>query len=118
MNKKGCKSRRFSFLRNHPLTVTVDWQSIRVQEIAQHETGKVPRTVEVEISEDLCDAARPGDVVAVTGVVKHINVGCVVSCYNSVSLLTFVCIELFYYDQLHSLVSKSCSYLMFYPNQC
>ena len=69
LNGQGCKSRRFSLLRNHPLTATVDWQSIRVQEIAQHETGKVPRTVEVELSEDLCDAARPGDVVTVTGVV-------------------------------------------------
>ena len=35
----------------------------------------------MEISEDLCDAARPGDVVTVTGVVKHINVGWVFRIY-------------------------------------
>ena len=39
-----------------PLTETVDWQTIKVQEImrdGQREAGRIPRTVECELTLDL-----------------------------------------------------------------
>ncbi|CBI32613.3 unnamed protein product, partial [Vitis vinifera] len=35
--------------------------------------GRVPRTVECELTEDLVDACIPGDVVTVTGIIRQIN---------------------------------------------
>ncbi|KAK9124361.1 hypothetical protein Sjap_013963 [Stephania japonica] len=49
---------------------------LRLQELLRsenHEEGRVPRTVECELSEDLVDACIPGNVVTVTGIVKVIN---------------------------------------------
>uniref|UniRef100_A0A803N9H1 DNA helicase n=1 Tax=Chenopodium quinoa TaxID=63459 RepID=A0A803N9H1_CHEQI len=37
------------------------------------EEGRVPRTVECELSEDLVDDCIPGDVVTVTGIIRQIN---------------------------------------------
>ena len=48
----------------------------RLQEILKsenHEEGRVPRTVECELTEDLVDACIPGDVVTVTGIIRQIN---------------------------------------------
>ncbi|KAL0347221.1 UNVERIFIED_CONTAM: putative DNA helicase MCM8 [Sesamum calycinum] len=38
-----------------------------------HEEGRVPRTVECELTEDLVDTCIPGDVVTVTGIIRVIN---------------------------------------------
>ncbi|CDP06703.1 unnamed protein product [Coffea canephora] len=38
-----------------------------------HEEGRVPRTVECELTEDLVDACIPGDIVTVTGIIRMIN---------------------------------------------
>lgn len=49
---------------------------IRLQELLRsedHEEGRVPRTVECELTEDLVDACIPGDVVTVTGIIKTFN---------------------------------------------
>eukprot|EP00095_Tigriopus_kingsejongensis_P008799 maker-scaffold1329_size47409-snap-gene-0.11 protein:Tk08799 transcript:maker-scaffold1329_size47409-snap-gene-0.11-mRNA-1 annotation:"dna replication licensing factor mcm8" len=67
----GCRGRRFEPLRSHRQSVTVDWQTIRVQELDQCESGRVPRTIEAELTDDLCDSAVPGDVITLTGVVKN-----------------------------------------------
>lgn len=48
----------------------------RLQELQRsenHEEGRVPRTVECELTEDLVDACIPGDVVTVIGIIKVIN---------------------------------------------
>lgn len=48
----------------------------RLQELTKpddHEEGRVPRTVECELTEDLVDACIPGDVVTVTGIIRVIN---------------------------------------------
>ncbi|CAK8676777.1 unnamed protein product [Clavelina lepadiformis] len=69
----NCKGRTFEPQRNHPLTEITDWQLIKLQESAsdeQRETGRMPRTIEVELTRDLTDAASPGDVVTITGIVK------------------------------------------------
>lgn len=45
----------------------------RVQELMsddQREAGRIPRTIECELVQDLVDSCVPGDVVTITGVVK------------------------------------------------
>ncbi|VVA97025.1 unnamed protein product [Arabis nemorensis] len=70
----GCKSRIFTPIRSS--AQTIDFQKIRVQELQKpedHEEGRVPRTVECELMEDLVDTCIPGDVVTVTGIIGVIN---------------------------------------------
>jgi len=48
----------------------------RIQEIVgeeDYEEGRLPRNVEVELTEDLVDVCVPGDIVTVCGVVNFIN---------------------------------------------
>uniref|UniRef100_A0A3P9HMF0 DNA helicase MCM8 n=1 Tax=Oryzias latipes TaxID=8090 RepID=A0A3P9HMF0_ORYLA len=74
----GCRSRSFAPLRSSALTLTVDWQIIKVQELMggeQRETGRIPRTVECHLTSDLCDSCVPGDTVIVTGIVRVNNDG-------------------------------------------
>uniref|UniRef100_A0A3Q3FY03 DNA helicase MCM8 n=1 Tax=Labrus bergylta TaxID=56723 RepID=A0A3Q3FY03_9LABR len=73
-----CRSRSFVPCRSSPLTHTVDWQIIKVQELMggeQRETGRIPRTVECHLNSDLCDSCVPGDTVTVTGIVRVTNDG-------------------------------------------
>ncbi|KAG7465857.1 hypothetical protein MATL_G00158250 [Megalops atlanticus] len=68
-----CHGRSFTPNRSSPLTQTVDWQSIKIQELIsddQREAGRIPRTVECELTQDLVDSSVPGDTVTITGVVK------------------------------------------------
>ncbi|KAG5550000.1 hypothetical protein RHGRI_015086 [Rhododendron griersonianum] len=87
----GCKSRTFS--PNRSTARLLDFQKIRKTELSSclspsylslprlqellksehHEEGRVPRTVECELTEDLVDACIPGDVVTVTGIIRVIN---------------------------------------------
>ncbi|KAK2977599.1 hypothetical protein RJ640_007235 [Escallonia rubra] len=70
----GCKSRSFNPVRS--TARPIDFQKIRLQELLKsehHEEGRVPRTVECELIEDLVDACIPGDVVTVTGIIRVIN---------------------------------------------
>jgi len=68
-----CRGRSFEPVRGS--AVTTDWQKIRVQELMAtgNDAGRVPRTIECELSEDMVDAGVPGDVVTVSGVVKVLN---------------------------------------------
>ncbi|XP_058540906.1 DNA helicase MCM8 isoform X4 [Neofelis nebulosa] len=71
-----CRGRSFTALRSSPLTVTMDWQSIKIQELMsddQREAGRIPRTIECELVHDLVDSCVPGDTVTITGVVKVSN---------------------------------------------
>ncbi|XP_036980330.1 DNA helicase MCM8 [Acanthopagrus latus] len=73
-----CRSRSFTPSRSSPLTQTVDWQIIKVQEVMggeQRDTGRIPRTVECHLTSDLCDSCVPGDTVTVTGIVRVTNDG-------------------------------------------
>ncbi|KAG5265875.1 hypothetical protein AALO_G00247300 [Alosa alosa] len=68
-----CRGRSFTPNRSSPLTLTVDWQTIKVQELIsddQRESGRIPRTIECELTQDLVDSCVPGDMVTITGVVK------------------------------------------------
>lgn len=69
----ACHSHSFCLSRNSSLTQTINCQTIRVQELQsddQRESGRVPRTVECELTNDLVYTCIPGDVVTVTGIVK------------------------------------------------
>ncbi|XP_065748057.1 DNA helicase MCM8 isoform X3 [Phocoena phocoena] len=72
----ACRGKSFTALRSSPLTVTMDWQSIKIQESMsddQREAGRIPRTIECELVHDLVDSCVPGDTVTITGVVKVSN---------------------------------------------
>lgn len=68
-----CRGRAFDPVRGS--AVTVDWQKIRVQELMAtgNDAGRVPRTIECELTDDMVDAGVPGDVVTVAGIVKVMN---------------------------------------------
>ena len=69
----GCRGRSFTPQHSSPFTQTVNYQSIKLQEIVadeHREGGRVPRNVEVELMEDLVDSCVPGDVVTVTGIIR------------------------------------------------
>uniref|UniRef100_A0A8D2JBJ3 DNA helicase MCM8 n=1 Tax=Varanus komodoensis TaxID=61221 RepID=A0A8D2JBJ3_VARKO len=71
-----CHGRSFTADRSSPYTVTVDWQSIKIQELMsddQREAGRIPRTIECELLQDLVDSCVPGDVITVAGIVKVSN---------------------------------------------
>ncbi|KAL8527636.1 hypothetical protein ACS0TY_005476 [Phlomoides rotata] len=71
---QACKSRIFNPIRS--TAQLIDFQKIRIQELLKsehHEEGRVPRTVECELTQDLVDACIPGDVVTVTGIIRVIN---------------------------------------------
>ncbi|XP_019371747.1 PREDICTED: DNA helicase MCM8 isoform X1 [Gavialis gangeticus] len=71
-----CHGRSFTADRSSSLTITVDWQSIKVQELMsddQREAGRIPRTIECELVQDLVDSCVPGDIVTITGIVKVSN---------------------------------------------
>ncbi|KAJ1926821.1 hypothetical protein FBU59_007280, partial [Linderina macrospora] len=71
---QGCKSKAFDLNRGvSPGTRTVDWQQIRIQEKISDDPkdpGRVPRSIEAELLNDLVDSVVPGDVVNCTGIVK------------------------------------------------
>ncbi|XP_074661306.1 DNA helicase MCM8-like [Tubulanus polymorphus] len=71
-----CRSRSFNPRRDHCLTEMIDWQRIRVQEIItddQKESGRIPRIVDCDLTNDLVDSCVPGDMVIISGVVKVTN---------------------------------------------
>eukprot|EP01043_Picozoa_sp_COSAG02_P024782 COSAG02_NODE_1368_length_13029_cov_83.912142_6_plen_840_part_00 len=69
----GCRSRTFEPDRDG--CSTVDWQKIRLQEIVDddREAGRIPRTVDVDLTNDLVDCCVPGDIVTVGGIVRSIK---------------------------------------------
>jgi len=71
------KCRSFTFLPDRPSAHTVDFQQLRIQELADDaaEAGRIPRTVECEVREDLVDCCIPGDVLTVSGIMKSRTIG-------------------------------------------
>jgi DNA helicase MCM8 len=66
----SCRSRNFK--PDYSSAYAVDWQRVRLQELEADsaDAGRVPRTLEVELCDDLVDSCVPGDVCTVGGVVK------------------------------------------------
>ena len=68
----GCRGRILTPCRNAQ-SKTVDWQRIRVQEDLTDDAldaGRIPRTVECELMNQMVDTVVPGDVVKISGIVK------------------------------------------------
>eukprot|EP00775_Hariotina_reticulata_P012205 gene12205-12342_t len=73
---EGCRSR--SFTADRSTARCIDWQKLRLQELLgadQQQQGKVPRSVEVELQQDLAGSCVVGDVVSVLGLVKVLASG-------------------------------------------
>ena len=61
---QGCRNmKNFVPLRSSKTTICVDRQMIRIQEIDNEEGGRVPRTVDCELLENLCDTCMPGKLI-------------------------------------------------------
>ncbi|GFT90390.1 DNA helicase MCM8 [Nephila pilipes] len=71
-----CHSSSFKTLLKSPLTQTIPWKTVRLQElnINQDEGGRVPRCVECELFCDLADTCIPGDVVILSGILSLNNI--------------------------------------------
>lgn len=70
----GCRGKTFTMSRSS--VHYVDKQEIRLQEAQEENTvqaGRSPRQLEVELTHDLVDECRPGDIVLVAAVVTAIN---------------------------------------------
>ncbi|KAF5294396.1 hypothetical protein FQR65_LT10761 [Abscondita terminalis] len=74
---KGCRAQsKFVCTLDSPQTRTVNWQSLKIQEligVGQYENGRVPRTIDCEVTEDLVGFCVPGDDVTITGIIKSHN---------------------------------------------
>ncbi|KFH68450.1 hypothetical protein MVEG_05265 [Podila verticillata NRRL 6337] len=72
--RAGCRGKQFTPQRGIDYdTTTVDWQTIRLQEKLpddKFDAGRIPRTIDCEVTQDLVDKVIPGDVVGITGIVK------------------------------------------------
>lgn len=67
--RPGCKSKFFDFKEKE--SAYINSQEIRLQERPEDlPPGQLPRSMDVKLLEDLSDAARPGDRVSITGIVR------------------------------------------------
>ena len=69
-----CRAKKFQLSR--PTARYINVQEMRLQEAQEESTahaGRTPRQMEVEITSDLVDFCRPGDIVLVAGIVQAIN---------------------------------------------
>ena len=69
----SCRAKIFQPIRN--TAKTEDWQTLRIQESVSSdsinvESGRVPRSVQVQLRNDLVDSCVPGDNVQVCGIVR------------------------------------------------
>ena len=71
---QNCRAKKFSLIR--PTARYINVQEMRLQEAQEESTahaGRTPRQMEVEITNELVDSCRPGDIVLVAGIVQAIN---------------------------------------------
>ena len=65
----------------------------RVQELSaddRREAGRIPRTIECELTSDLVDSCVPGDMVTITGIVKATSSDEGICVYNVKFLMGFL----------------------------
>ncbi|KAF0700369.1 Aste57867_9074 [Aphanomyces stellatus] len=69
-----CRSKS-ALIPNRSAAKTVDFQKIKIQEVDNGDAaaGRIPRMVEVELTEDLVDSCVPGSIVTICGAVKAVN---------------------------------------------
>lgn len=71
---QGCKSRTFTM--NRAMAHYTNVQELRLQEAQEESTahsGRTPRQMPVELTNDLVDSCRPGDIVLVACIVDTVN---------------------------------------------
>ncbi|KAA6403293.1 MAG: putative DNA helicase MCM8 [Streblomastix strix] len=70
----GCKSHIFNIDKRS--IQAVDWQKIRIQEIITDykDSGRVPRTIECELTEELVGSCIPGDIATVSGAARIVSI--------------------------------------------
>lgn len=67
----GCMARsNFTMLQSSPYTRTEPYQTIRLQESVQAVKGQIPKTIEIDLADDLVDLVCPGDDITVTGIMR------------------------------------------------
>eukprot|EP00126_Sphaerothecum_destruens_P012464 Sdes_comp21362_c0_seq1m20003 len=69
----SCKGRNLLPHRASPRTKTIDWHKIKLQQVSHddsREAGRIPPTIEVDLTADLVDCCIPGDIVTVTGIIR------------------------------------------------
>jgi hypothetical protein len=70
----NCRSKQF--ILNRPSVRYINIQELRLQESQEESTtqaGRTPRQIEVELTHELVDTCRPGDIVLVAGIVQAVN---------------------------------------------
>jgi DNA replicative helicase MCM subunit Mcm2 (Cdc46/Mcm family) len=77
----GCRSKTFTLIYTSTSTTCIDTQRIKIQEqsaetnkYVNDESGRVPRTVEVELMRSLVDTVLAGDLVNICGIVRYSSV--------------------------------------------
>ena len=69
-----CRSKQFLLIR--PSARYINVQELRLQEAQEESTvhaGRTPRQIEVELTHELVDVCRPGDIVMVASIVQAVN---------------------------------------------
>ncbi|KAK9891070.1 hypothetical protein WA026_013395 [Henosepilachna vigintioctopunctata] len=71
---RGCQAKsNFLPLYSSPHTRTINSQYLKIQELVgndQYESGRTPRTLECELTEELVYSCMPGDDITITGIIK------------------------------------------------
>ena len=70
------KCRGKHFILNRPTARYINIQELRLQESQEESTaqaGRTPRQMEVELTHELVDSCRPGDIVMVASIVQAVN---------------------------------------------
>ena len=74
---RGCRAKSFLPIKTSPLTQSVPWQGVRLQELRTagdtRESSTVESSIECDLTGCLVDSCLPGDVVTITAVVKATN---------------------------------------------
>lgn len=72
-----CSSKSVTLERDAPETRYVNWQKIKIQEIANLQSlpdeGRIPRILEAELTNDLVDMIVPGETVRLSGILKTLE---------------------------------------------
>jgi replicative DNA helicase Mcm len=90
-NNKRCKAKTQSDFRLiSKSSEFIDWQSIMVQELPEElPPGRIPRSVQAIITNDLVDTVKPGDRINIMGIFKSVLAQSTKS-YNSTLFKTFI----------------------------
>jgi len=90
-NNKRCKAKTQSDFRLiSKSSEFIDWQSIMIQELPEElPPGRIPRSVQAILTDDLVDTVKPGDRINIMGIFKSVLAQSTKS-YNSTLFKTFI----------------------------